>query len=67
MQECSAVAKSKLRFTENEIWRAIRAFRKSGLPVGRVEVDPASGCIVVIAAGEAIPDNGKQTSVQAEG
>jgi hypothetical protein len=49
------MAKSKLRFTENEIRRAIRAATKAGLQIGRVMVDPASGNIVVVAAGDDAP------------
>jgi hypothetical protein len=57
------MAKSKLRFTENEIRRAIRAATKAGLQISRVMVDPASGNIVVVAAGDAprTPPNRKRT------
>jgi hypothetical protein len=47
------VSKNTLRFTENEVWRAIRAVRKSGLPIARVMVNPETGEIAVITAGEA--------------
>jgi hypothetical protein len=43
------MAKAKLRFTENDVARAIRAVSKAGVRVGRVELDPA-GNIVVVAA-----------------
>ena len=57
------MARSKLRFTENEIRRAIRAATKAGLQIGRVMVDPASGNIVVVAAGDTTPTpNRKRTS-----
>jgi hypothetical protein len=43
------VAKAKLRFTERDVSRAIRAVTKAGVQVGRVVVD-RDGNIVVIAA-----------------
>jgi hypothetical protein len=46
------MAKAKLRFTERDVSRAIRAAVKAGVQVGRVVVDTA-GNIVVIAAGDA--------------
>jgi hypothetical protein len=45
------MAKSKLKFTENEVRRAIRAVQKMGIGVGRVLVD-RDGNISVIAAGD---------------
>lgn len=48
---CSTIAKSKLRFTERDVSRAIRAVSKAGLEVARVVVDTA-GNIVVVAAGD---------------
>jgi len=38
------------RFTEREVARALRAARRAGGVVDRVEVDPASGRIAVILA-----------------
>jgi hypothetical protein len=43
------MAKAKLRFTERDVSRAIRAATKAGVQIGRVVVDTA-GNIVVIAA-----------------
>jgi hypothetical protein len=38
------------RFHQREVSRALRAVRDSGTPVDRVEIDPATGRIVVILA-----------------
>jgi hypothetical protein len=43
------MAKSKLRFTERDVSRVIRATEKAGLQVGRVVVE-TTGDIVVVAA-----------------
>jgi hypothetical protein len=43
------MAKAKLRFTERDVSRAIRAASKAGIEVARVVVDTA-GNIVVVAA-----------------
>ena len=45
------MAKAKLRFTERDVSRAIRAAVKAGVQVGRIVIDTA-GNIVVIAAGD---------------
>jgi hypothetical protein len=46
------VAKAKLRFTENDVARAIRSCLKTGLAVDRVVVE-TNGDIVVVAAADA--------------
>jgi hypothetical protein len=46
------MAKARLRFTENEVARAVRAVRKTGVQIARVLVCPSSGNITVIAAGD---------------
>ena len=38
------------RFHERELARALRAAKKSGTPIDRVEVDPATGRISVVIA-----------------
>jgi hypothetical protein len=43
------MAKAKLRFTERDVSRAIRAASKAGVEVGRVDVD-TTGTISVFAA-----------------
>ena len=45
------MSKAKVRFTENDVARAIRAVLKTGVPVGRVLLDKV-GNIVVIAGGQ---------------
>jgi hypothetical protein len=42
------MSKAKVRFTENDVARAIRAVRKTGTPIGRVIVD-VRGNIEVVA------------------
>ena len=41
------MAKAKLRFTERDVSRAIRASRKAGVEVARVIVDTAGNIVVV--------------------
>jgi hypothetical protein len=38
------------RFNQREVSRALRAVRKSGTPVDRIEIDPTTGKIAVILA-----------------
>ena len=40
------MAKAKLRFTERDVSRAIRASRKAGVEVARVTVDTAGNIII---------------------
>jgi hypothetical protein len=42
--------RSTNRFNERELARALRAATKSGTPIDRVDVDPATGRISVIIA-----------------
>jgi hypothetical protein len=42
--------RSTNRFNERELARALRAANKSGTPIDRVDVDPATGRISVIIA-----------------
>jgi len=45
------------RFKERELARALRAARRAGEAVDRVEIDPASGKIVVILAKQVAADD----------
>jgi hypothetical protein len=47
------MARAKLRFTENEVRRAIRAATKAGLQIGRVVVETTGDIVVVAARGDA--------------
>jgi hypothetical protein len=51
--------RSTNRFHERELARALRAAQKSGMPFDRVEVDPHTGKISVIASKPADGDNAK--------
>jgi hypothetical protein len=46
------MADRKVRFRQIDMTRALRAAKAAGIGVERVEIDPASGKIVVIAKGE---------------
>jgi tRNA(Arg) A34 adenosine deaminase TadA len=42
------MAKAKLLFTERNVSRAVRAVARTGVPVGRVIVDPQGNIIVEV-------------------
>jgi hypothetical protein len=54
------MAKAKLRFTERDVSRAIRAVAKTGTPIGRVIVDPRGNIIVEAGGPPAIPPRKKK-------
>jgi hypothetical protein len=47
------MAKAKLRFTERDVSRAIRAVLKTGLPVGSVLIDKRGN--IIVEPGDAAP------------
>jgi hypothetical protein len=47
--------RSRLSITQSEVVRALKGFVAAGVPVGRIEVTPAKGTIVIFAADERTP------------
>lgn len=58
------MSKAKVRFTENDVARAIRAVRKTGTPIGRVIVDPVGNIIVEAGEDEATPTTPRKKADQ---
>jgi hypothetical protein len=42
-----------LPFKEADIIRAVKGARRGGMDLGRVEIDPSTGRIILVAAGKA--------------
>ncbi|RWE81905.1 MAG: hypothetical protein EOS63_07920 [Mesorhizobium sp.] len=47
------MAKSAVQFKIADVSRALKGAAKGGMKIGRAEIDPATGRIIVVAAGEA--------------
>jgi hypothetical protein len=47
----------RLRFTQREVQRVIKAARAMGLPIGKIEVDPGTGVITVVPGTTDTADN----------
>ena len=51
-----------LRFKQSEVERAIRAAQSMQLPIGRIEIDPASGRITITTGSPSGGSPPRQTS-----
>lgn len=47
------MARNPLPFKQADVLRAVKGARAGGMEVGRVEIDPATGRIVLVALGSA--------------
>jgi hypothetical protein len=54
--------KAPVRFKQSEMQRAIRGAQAEGLQVGRVEVDPVSGKIIVVTVTDQSTDTDQQNT-----
>jgi len=46
----------RLKFTENDLVRAIKSALKAGLAIARLEIDPQSGKIIIITGKATEPE-----------
>jgi hypothetical protein len=49
--------RSQLSFKRSDVTRAVRAAQDADLPIGRVEIDPSTGKIMIIAKSGEIGNN----------
>jgi hypothetical protein len=55
------MSRQKCRFLESEVGRAVRAVEKVGKTVKRVEIDPATGKIILLVGrAEAVAASGNE-------
>ncbi|HWK14826.1 MAG TPA: hypothetical protein VNS02_10550 [Rhizobiaceae bacterium] len=47
------MARGPLPFKQADVLRAVKGARAAGMELGRVEIDPSTGRIVLVAAGKA--------------
>lgn len=47
------MARRPLPFKQADVLRAVKGARAAGMDLGRVEIDPSTGRIVLVAAGKA--------------